>query len=377
MPRSDASGGRSPRRKKARRATGKRLLPYVQARLMADGEWKYRCHYPSPGGGRKWGPWVDSEEQAHEQGKLEREVLKRPGKTITLGAAMELVRRNLELTGRAMGSLDWYEGQFRVIAKHWGLESRLDKFTADEIEAFIRKRQADGVTNGTIKGHKRAINRLYSIAIKKGYRLFNPVPGSPDLADDPEPPHQPVFQWEVAVQRIATVRQVDEAVADIMALHLYTGIRRSEAARILRQHIEPDILTIASKGGRRMRRVLPMPPQLQEVVRRILARNTEGAPGLLPGATERLRIGANQRAFNKAKKITGDQDVGSHAFRRTFTSELSRKRVADRVIAQLTSHARQGRSMLERYTTVWNEDLRAAMECLWEGHQEPPTSPSA
>ena len=364
----------SPTRSKSsprRRRKTRKLLPYVQQ--VRD---KFRCHYPTAAGTRKWSQLFDTEEQAHQRGVLEREILKSPGKSCTLAKGIEMVRQDLDLAERSAGTRKWYENQFAALTKHWDPQNRLDLFGPEELEWFVRERRKAGVRMGTIKAHLRAFSRVYNVAQQRGVLVDNPVRKMPRLREDPKPPKRAVYRWHVALSFIDRCRQQDAMIADLLDLHLHTGIRRSEAARIDRDCYADGILTILSKGGRDYVRRLPVPKPLAELIERMFARQP-ASPWLLPGETEDQRSEYVHRTFTRAKRITGDFDLASHAFRRTFASELARQRVPRDVRAQLTSHARQGQSMLDLYTTVFDDDLRSAMEKLWVPHGPPPPATGA
>ena len=110
-------------------------LAYVQRHGNGFRGW-YMEH-----GRQRRGPTLPTEEDAHRWAVTMRERSERDrnGK-LTLGDGMDLVRADVKLTGRRDGTLRWYEGQFRVLARAWDLAMPLSKLDRRQVAWFVERR---------------------------------------------------------------------------------------------------------------------------------------------------------------------------------------------------------------------------------------------
>lgn len=335
-----------------RRRKGK-LPRYVQRAgsgfrgwFMEAGERRYTHVYPTP-------------EEAHEEAVARRKALARPTGRLTLEQGIEMVRGDLRACGRRNGTVSWYEDQFAALRKAWHDNMRLDELTKGDVERFIRAR-LDGkrkVSANTVLAHLRALNRIFELGIQEELLDRNPVKGAkrPTAVE----PRVHVFSWEVVQEILRSVS--DQTDADLMALFVYSGIRRAEAARIRVDDLGKEGLPIVGKRGNR---VLPVPEELAGLLERVKDRST--GPWLVEGATEARRCETVRRTFDRWRRRLERPGLLPHAMRHTFASELARRGVPEHVLADLLGHSRQ-RSVTSRYITTFGPEVTKAMQILWNG----------
>lgn len=119
-------------------------------------------------GRQQRGPTFPTEEEAHRWALERRENgPEQPGGELTLGGGMDLVRRSIERKRRRDGTLRWYEGQFRILARAWDLSIPLAKLDKRQVDWFIERRAAhedpdtgQRLTASTIRANLRALGRI-------------------------------------------------------------------------------------------------------------------------------------------------------------------------------------------------------------------------
>lgn len=307
-------------------------------------------------GVRRFGVVVATAAEAHEEALRRRAVLGAPRGRLTLGDAIEEARRaSVDLAPKTRAG---YEERWAVLTAAFDRNKWLDSFTPADVEWFAERRAARGASPATIVKHDlKALSRLFRLAHARG--LLPTLVADPVRAARkprvPEPKRQ-VLLWDAATEVIDRVRRSGhrcaEADADVLELLRRTGLRKAEAARLLRDDVEPVRMTVRGKTGQR---VLPLPAALRELVDRVAARSR--GPGILPGETEAQRAGAVRRACARA-------GVQPHALRRTFATELRRRRVAREVIADLLGHARHRDSVTDLYVHTFDPELEHALSLL-------------
>jgi integrase len=152
------------------------------------------------------------------------------------------------------------------------------------------------------------------------------------------------------------------------ALLLYTGQRRGDVAKIGRQHIYNDVLTIdqsKTKGGEEAHLEIPVHPKLREIID---ATPTVGVKTFLV-----THLGKPYSApgfgnwFHGLCKQAGCPDVSAHGLRKAAARRLAEIGCSANQIASITGHA--SLSEVQRYTKAADRKrmAREAMAKLIEG----------
>ncbi|MEM7204911.1 MAG: site-specific integrase [Planctomycetota bacterium] len=335
------------------RSDRKRLPRYVQAFRQGFRGWWMEA------GVRRYTRVFDTPEEAHQLASRKREDLKQPRGRLTLGGAVELVRADLRFTGATEGTVRWYEHQFKVFDNHWDARSRLGEFNVAEVEWFIEKRLAAGVSPNTVLHHLRALGRIFNVAIRAGRLSDNPVTRARKPKAIPSRPH--LFPWAEAAVLPERIAEFSEEDADLVSLVLHTGLRRAEVSRL---RVEDTVqgLLVEGKTGQRH---IPVPPQLEELLARM--RGRAEAAFLLPGAVERNRLECVIRVFKRWQAKLRVPKLHPHALRHTFASRLAELGVPRYVLADLLGHGRKTTSITDRYITAFGKETSKAMELIWTG----------
>ncbi|HEY9755420.1 MAG TPA: tyrosine-type recombinase/integrase [Oculatellaceae cyanobacterium] len=199
---------------------------------------------------------------------------------------------------------------------------------------------------------KQPIIKANPVVGLKARRLWNKAKTRSDLIADDQ-----LCGWYEAVLRIdnATIR-------DYLILCLFTGLRRTEAARLtwsaIRLDSDKPILTIpAADTKTNSEHRLPLSTEL---VKLLLARPRNGDfvfPGTKPGA----HIVEPKRAIAKVIKESG-VDFSLHTLRRTFATMAGKLDIAHYKHKMLMNHSMAEEVTGAHYVKLTVEDLREPMQ---------------
>lgn len=341
---------------------GPKLPPYVQRVRTARG-WRYRGWWME-NDRRCFGPLRDTPEEAHQDSMRQRGILAGPLGRLTLADAIQAVR--MESAGLAEKTRAGYEERWKVLTAAFDETKWLDSFTPEHVEWFIGRRLARGASPSTVVEHDlKALSRLFNLAHARGLLprlVVNPVLAARKPAV--EEPLRAVLPWVEAMDVVDTLREsgrrqalVDAGVLDLL---LHTGLRKTEAARLLRSDVDAHRMVVRGKTGRR---VLPLPDRLAELLAAVA--DHDRGDGVLPGATEQRRRDLVRRACERWAERLDMPAIEPHAMRRTFATELRRRRVPREVIADLLGHKRGRDSVTDLYLGTFDPELHRALELLW------------
>jgi len=372
---------------KKTRGKKRTTLPYVKRHGSGVRGW-----YMENGRQRR-GPTFPTEEQAHRWAVEMRENAERHALgQLTLGDGMDLVRKSIDRKRRRDGTLQWYEGQFRVLGRAWDLAMPLSKLDRRQVQWFIERREqhtnprtGEPVTGSTIRAHLRALGRIFNLAIREGFlaKDANPVQ-QVELPEVEDPiPYQPVRETvEGVLQRMRDAGGHEDA--DVVQLLFTTGLRRTELAHVRVEDVDFEARVLRVEHGKRGKRDLPIPAAMVPLLERLIALGEpdesmdeepigrrqwtgEGPKRyLLPGPSEGNRAAHVGRIFTRWKWKLGLQEFKAHAMRHAFTTYLDRLGFPESVIGRLAGHKPSVRSMTQHYINPHVPRLRAAMACFWE-----------
>lgn len=279
----------------------------------------------------------------------------------TLKTAILRVLATLEVKGRRPATTEWFKHQFEVIKREWPEETKLRDIDRRKVQAWIEKRtKSDKVSPNTVGHHLRALRRIFRVA-----NLPSPTSDSRLIVPDSVPGKVVALPWNQVKKKLASIQKQDDVEWGMVGFVAYTGIRRSELARLRISDVDLDdeVIHVRHAKVAKLPRSLPMPKGLQEMAACAMGWGEryggkfDGLPWLIPGKTEDQRVEFLQRLSKR-------WDVKLHVLRHSFASELARRGVAVHVIARLLGHSMGGTTM--RYVHEAMPELRAAMEKLWE-----------
>lgn len=309
--------------------TSTRRFPFVLPRTTRDGRIRWRG-FADVDGQRVYSKTFDTQEKAWEAAKAMRGEARNTADALTLEDACEALLDELRLK-RTRGTVRWYADHLRTVKELLDSDTFLHSITPERLEQFVRDRLAGGTRGrrktsaATVNADLRALHRVFAVAIRRGQVTTNPV----RLVDRPRA-DAPAMDWFTDAELRAVLAKVtDEHARDVLLLFALTGVRRAEAARLEPGHVRSKLGQLVVPG-KNATRVVPLSPDLDAPLRRLLAR---AGSHLLPGGTHAI-----DDVFRLARKACGDRRLHPHALRHTFGTALIRKGVRPDVVMHLMGH---------------------------------------
>lgn len=386
----------------------------VQRLRRADGSWSYRA-WAMIAGVRVFGAATRDLDEAAAEAATMRHARWQAKSSLTLRDAIRLVLERAKVSTRP-ATYGWYREQYELITTMWKPEIPLSRVKASDLQRFIRLRvERDKVKPATLQKQRAAINRLFTVAAKNGWRGDNPcqqvdwpkvrrprrdvfrpaeietilskiragLDGLARCSSCDELVHYPHGMADSRVRylphrdgeprrlrakhgcggRLVVDRQGypgSQADADVVALLFYSGLRRSELARLRVEDLELESRQIFIRG--KIDDVeLPLKDEAVTVLRRFVER-CGGSGFLIAGESEARRRGAVAAAFHRWQVRLGEPRLHPHAMRHSFVSALINSGVDIGVVQRLSRHRTVG--MVMSYVSASGPASRAALEAL-------------
>lgn len=114
----------------------------------------------------------------------------------------------------------------------------------------------------TRQGYLSDVRTFLAWSVRRGYLAVNPA----EAVESPNPPQRPpsLHRPEDVAQVLHTAQQLDPSVCRHLALRYFSGVRSSEAHRILEADLRPGFVEVpAVKSKTRRRRLVRIRPALQ------------------------------------------------------------------------------------------------------------------
>ncbi len=238
--------------------------------------------------------------------------------------------------------------------------SHLDRFvagyramniTTDAIRGFIRKRQEEGVANGTINRELALLRRMLRLAVQDG--KLRDVPHFPMLK---EAPPRKGFLEHANYKKLR--QELPEHLRPILAVGYYTGMRLGE---ILGLHwsnvnlLDAEIRLDPGTTKNDEPRTISLVNDLLEMLK-IEREKGHGSEFVFTRGGQ--RVGSFYKAWKSACKRAGLAGLLFHDLRRTGLRNLVRAQVPERVAMKISGH--KTRAVFERYNIVSGRDLKDA-----------------
>lgn len=350
-----------------------KLPQYVQRKGDKYRAWAMVC------GKRVWSGCFDDPHSAYQEALVMRGDAKHARQLVTLGEAMDKV---LEETAakRAEGTVTFYRKHFdgltggnanvqstrsdmrkrRAKRKHFFSRSMpLHRVTVDHIEGYVQERLHEGVRASTVNHELRSLGRVFSIAMKRGYIGHNPV----RQVDRPTHRQREMdyFEAREVFELVEKIAKADLTTArrdaDVILLAFYTGLRRSEIARLRISDIDLKTGNLWIRGKTDNEKVA-MAEDLAPILTRLIGLRTEGSlVSESPG-----QIGA---IFGRWSRRLREPRLHPHALRHSFITALVRAGHPLHVVQKLARHKTV--TMTMRYFHSDGQEIRAAINTLGRG----------
>ncbi len=240
---------------------------------------------------------------------------------------------------------------------------RIASIGGAEVTAYVAKRQAEGVANGTINRELAVLTKMLRLAYENGKLLRLPLVRKLKEA----PPREGFFERE-AFEAVHRYLRPDLQVA--VSLPYTLGWRiQSEVLNLERRQVDLEAGTLRLEPGSTKNedgRVVYLTPELKALLTaqiervRVLERQMGRIiPYVFPHLTGRLkgrRITDFRKAWTTACRKAGVPGMLRHDFRRTAVRNMVNAGVPERVAMKVTGH--RTRSVFDRYHIVSPGDLQ-------------------
>ena len=257
--------------------------------------------------------------------------------------------------------------QFREWVRVMCKDRAPDQVTARDVLAYLQYlREERGNGDSAVNRAVVVLRRFYTAMVAMGYldHSANPLVGFPSIKAVPR--KLPVSLSSEQVRRLLAEPKPDTVIGlrdrAMLALLYGTGIRASECAGLRNSQVDLAHLTITVRGKGGHERVIPLNPELAEVLRIYL----ESRGSALPTAPFfRSRFGrplSRGSVYERVRSWGQRSRVGfplsPHRLRHTFATHLVRAGVGLVTIRDLLGHRLITSTQV--YLHVTADDLRAA-----------------
>ncbi|MFI5495296.1 tyrosine-type recombinase/integrase [Actinoplanes sp. NPDC051859] len=227
--------------------------------------------------------------------------------------------------------------------------SGLEDMTRQDIARWLAGLKLSSTSKATYFSHLRA---YFNFLVVTGRLPASPMEGMKRPKENQTVP-RPLPAADVA--RLLAIEE--EPYRTAVRLALYAGLRAMEIAKLTRENITEDsISVVAGKGGKNAH--LPTHPIICEMVR-------DRGPGpVCPDPVTGGHMNADQMSCRYAYYVTrlGMPKCGLHRLRHTYATKLLRGGANIRVVQELMRHS--SLATTARYTAVDDDEKRAALAVL-------------
>lgn len=257
--------------------------------------------------------------------------------------------------------------QFREWVHLTYAERAPDQVSAHDVLAYLQHlREARGNGDSAVNRAVVVLRGFYGAMVAMGHldHSANPLIGFPSIKAVPR--KLPVALDAAQVSRLLAGPQADTVIGRrdraLLALLYGTGIRASECASLRSGQVDLTRLTIHVRGKGGHERVIPLNPQLAEVLRSYAQARGPALP-TAPFLRSRFgrplsRGGVYERVRTWGQRSRVGIPLSPHRMRHTFATHLVRAGVGLVTIRDLLGHRQITSTQI--YLHVTAEDLRSA-----------------
>jgi integrase len=337
--------------------------------------------------GRTW--WIeyywDGQRKRERIGPNKTAAEQRLREVLTARTEGRFIKKSPETTTRFRALAQWYLELDKVKAKRsydrdrrsvdklclfFG-DSLLKDITPASVEKYLHRRLAEPSYRGhltkpaTVNRELACLSHIFSNAIRNDKAGRNPVQG---VKRPPENNER---------DRVLTSEEYDRLIAEcphyiepVVNLAYHTGMRRGEILRLTWDQIDltegEGWINLLPGAENKPGRPVPLHPKLLEMFK-AMPRGLPGEPVFTrngkPITGSNIRVG-----LEMACRRAGIECFTFHDLRHTFNTNAYKAEVPIPTIMKITGH--KTLTMFKRYTTINNEDLKAAvMKIKADGHQ--------
>jgi integrase len=302
---------------------------------------------------RKFGPMRETAEQAHRDAITMRGIA--DASPVWTGA---FETRANEWIASIRGSVSddtvaFYQGKLKNLYRTIPTTMPVDRITAGVIREFVREaREKHNLSARTIQHCRRTLNGLFKWMKRRGFLNENPV----DLVDWPKPKNtEPDVLNEVELA--SCFRRITAAWARDLALFMaYTGLRRSEVARLRVADVDLTNRVLWIEGKTRSQSH-PISDDAIAATEALL-QAAAGREMVVPGTSLKGRREKIAETFRTWQKKLKEPRWHPHALRHSVATIMLRKEVNPAVVQRFLRHSSY--AMTQRYVHMVEDDLRQA-----------------
>lgn len=267
-------------------------------------------------------------------------------------------------------------GALALWTAHMG-ETRLDRITKAQINAFIARRQGAGISGRTVNLDVIALRNVLKMAVDDGWLKYLPTQNLRPL------------KWTARKRSLVTAGDIDnlcakalssskngQRLADYLRLMAYTGARRSEALRLCWRDVdfERGQMTIGADGLTKNgeARTVDFYPKLEAHLKAMFKRRQPDSQFLFP-SSQRGDKDAPAKTFTEslllARAAAGLPAFGFHDCRHFFISFCVMSGIDYMTIARWVGHKDGGVLIGKVYGHLSNEHAKQqAQRISFEPH---------
>ncbi|MEO0479581.1 MAG: tyrosine-type recombinase/integrase [Planctomycetota bacterium] len=309
-------------------------------------------------GKRHYGPVVPTIGEAEAYVRAFK-AAKVPNKVATLESSLELLVEDLESIGVRPATFEFYASHLQAVMEHFGAETPLHRIRPEDVRRFIRASQQAGLASGTIVKRVNCLSRLMKLAVRESLIPFDPTAGirRPTLRSKRFSALSPdrvlaiterIRTFETGLRSGPTHQERD---ADLVLVAFFTGMRRSELARLRVQDVDLELGELRV-DGKTASRTIPIAKPLRAILERQMT-DKAARENFLPNAEAIAQI------FIQWRKRLDLPEFSAHMLRHSFASAAAAQGVTPYVLRDLLGHRR-----LEQVLTYFHSQGDAARSAV-------------
>jgi len=256
-------------------------------------------------------------------------------------------------------------------------DERLENVNPELVRAFQRHAKAGGRTGKTVNGYLKDVGSVFSLAVKDGLLLANPVAGVVALPETDSLEREPFTRDELT----AIFSGLTGEWKALAALGFFTGLRIGDAVKLRWSNVDlaEGIIRIMPEKTSAKKKVIEIPifPELKDILlalpssdegedyvfRKLAKTSIAGRAGLsvtFGTLIEEIGIDRGTRKAEGAGRAVSEKSF--HSLRHSFVSSLANADVPEELRMKLVGQS--SRDVHQLYTTTETETLRRAVDKL-------------
>jgi integrase len=242
------------------------------------------------------------------------------------------------------------------VLDYWGKTRPLDTIKTPELDEWVEKLKASGLSDATINRNLAFVSKLFTVAIPRG-----------GATAKPKFPRRKEYNGRIRFLSDGEERRIldllvqwgDDESHDAVVVLLDTGLRTGELMRLEARDVDLNNNAVTAWGTKNdLSRTIPLTVRARAILAARAEQHTSGR--LFPSGYWKLRL-----AWDRARSHMGlaeDEQFVLHTLRHTFCSRLVQRGVSITVVKQLAGHKTIAITM--RYAHLAPGDLAKAIERL-------------